>query len=312
MPFGADVPTPQLRGEAGPPPADSELLDHQASEFMGTFFDHLNADNNMRAWFDEGLGGIFTNQWLMAPPPEVVAHQVTLGFLDSLQPVSNSLAGLSDAAVRSSLPPVPPSNTKARPLAEEVQFGSDPNFNREKFVPPSESETSQAMSAQQIATLGCLQRISEGGSVAGNSEQTVPSPIGPRGGESVATSPHPAPAAPPSKPTPPPRKRKKPGAEAEAAATGAGDGTKKRRQSPRQTLTGEQRRQNHVRSEQNRRDLAKDYYTELLEIVPGLKDRGYTRAVALSKVAQFLIEFTAENRMLKERLSRTTAANGTP
>ncbi|KAK4241090.1 neurogenic locus notch protein 2 [Achaetomium macrosporum] len=44
-----------------------------------------------------------------------------------------------------------------RPL-EEVRFGSDPNFSRHNFVPASERETTEAMMAEQLATLGCLKR----------------------------------------------------------------------------------------------------------------------------------------------------------
>ncbi|KAK3304288.1 uncharacterized protein B0T15DRAFT_494758 [Chaetomium strumarium] len=44
-----------------------------------------------------------------------------------------------------------------RPV-EEVRFGSDPNFSHHNFVPASERETTEAMMAEQLATLGCLKR----------------------------------------------------------------------------------------------------------------------------------------------------------
>lgn len=40
----------------------------------------------------------------------------------------------------------------------EVQFGSDTSFNRRSFVPESMKDTTEAISAAQMATLGCLKR----------------------------------------------------------------------------------------------------------------------------------------------------------
>jgi hypothetical protein len=50
------------------------------------------------------------------------------------------------------------SQQRQRPPLEEVQFGSDPGFNRRNFVPGSVNETTEAISAAQMATLGCLKR----------------------------------------------------------------------------------------------------------------------------------------------------------
>ncbi|KAL2131138.1 hypothetical protein VTI74DRAFT_5523 [Chaetomium olivicolor] len=47
---------------------------------------------------------------------------------------------------------------RATQPVNEVQFGSDPNFNRANFVPRSERETTNALQAAQLATLGCLER----------------------------------------------------------------------------------------------------------------------------------------------------------
>ncbi|KAK3901435.1 hypothetical protein C8A05DRAFT_34869 [Staphylotrichum tortipilum] len=46
------------------------------------------------------------------------------------------------------------------PRGPEVQFGSDPGFNRANFVPTSERETTEVLSGEQMATLECLAPIS--------------------------------------------------------------------------------------------------------------------------------------------------------
>lgn len=49
---------------------------------------------------------------------------------------------------------------RARRPVDEVQFGSDPNFNQptSNFVPQSEKETTEAISAEQMLVMGCLEK----------------------------------------------------------------------------------------------------------------------------------------------------------
>lgn len=47
---------------------------------------------------------------------------------------------------------------RARQPMEEMRFGSDTGFNRVNFVPQSAKDTTEAISANQLATLGCLER----------------------------------------------------------------------------------------------------------------------------------------------------------
>lgn len=49
-------------------------------------------------------------------------------------------------------------NRRTRQPMEEMRFGSDTSFNRVNFVPQSAKETTEAISAEQLATLGCLER----------------------------------------------------------------------------------------------------------------------------------------------------------
>ncbi|KAK4111177.1 hypothetical protein N656DRAFT_681887, partial [Canariomyces notabilis] len=69
---------------------------------------------------------------------------------------------------------------------------------------------------------------------------------------------------------------------------------------PRANLTDEQKRENHIRSEQKRRDLIKDHFNDLGAIVPALKSGGYSKAVMLNLSADWLVEVMAGNQRLME------------
>ncbi|GAB1313332.1 hypothetical protein MFIFM68171_03542 [Madurella fahalii] len=278
---------------------------------------------------------------------------------------------------------------RPRPPVDEVRFGSDPSFNRVNFVPRSAKETTEAISAEQLATLGCLQRnVSAAPTRApspvafappspsrlvsmssiespvrlktlthpltpdepeyGESDQprkrrrstktTVASPQpssaslpaaqqpnSPVQGQRRSTSTAAASAKRPSTTTPAPRKRKQPGAapltpETEAAAAVADSRRRKSSatasggkaavssssssaaKQPRANLTDEQKRENHIRSEQKRRDLIKDHFNDLGAIVPALKSGGYSKAAMLNLSADWLVEVMQANERLMERV----------
>ncbi|KXX74275.1 Neurogenic locus notch protein 2 [Madurella mycetomatis] len=276
-------------------------------------------------------------------------------------------------------------SVRPRPPIDEVQFGSDPSFNRVNFVPRSAKETTEAISAEQLATLGCLQRnVSAAPTRAPSpvslappsprklvSMSSIESPVRlktlthpltpdePEYGESdqprkrrrstrttivspqlsstslPAAQPPKSPAQGPRRPTsttaatakrhstttPTQRRRKQPGAapltpEAEAAAAAVAD-SKRRKSSaaanggkvsssaakqPRANLTDEQKRENHIRSEQKRRDLIKDHFNDLGAIVPALKSGGYSKAAMLNLSADWLVEVMHGNERLMERV----------
>ncbi|KAK8200530.1 uncharacterized protein BKA78DRAFT_238518, partial [Phyllosticta capitalensis] len=56
----------------------------------------------------------------------------------------------------------------------------------------------------------------------------------------------------------------------------------------RENLTEEQKRSNHILSEQKRRNLIKNGFTELNELVPGLKAGGFSKSAMLMEAAKFL------------------------
>ena len=232
-----------------------------------------------------------------------------------------------------------PHNRRPRPMPTEVQFGSDTGFNRLNFVPRSQNETSDAMIADQLATLGCLHRNDSA------APTRAPSPISwaPHAADAISGSstapfnqPGPTPyRLPPSKEpsnseSPPPTKRRKssrageakavvdpkpaetrrrkvpktPSPEAEAAAAGGkrakGSKESASRKGARANLTDHQKRNNHIASEQKRRNVIKDGYQMLDTLVPGLAVGGYSKSIALGVTADWVQTLVVQNQRLRE------------
>lgn len=100
-----------------------------------------------------------------------------------------------------------------------------------------------------------------------------------------------------------------PPAESEATA-GAGSAAAKRRKAaaaaaklPRENLSEEQKRENHIKSEQKRRTLIKEGFDDLCELVPGLRGGGFSKSAMLSITAEWLEEILQGNETLANQLS---------
>ncbi|KAI9741271.1 MAG: hypothetical protein M1834_002988 [Cirrosporium novae-zelandiae] len=70
----------------------------------------------------------------------------------------------------------------------------------------------------------------------------------------------------------------------------------------RENLTEEQKRNNHIMSEQKRRNLIKKGYEEVCELVPGLKDGGLSKSAVLAQAAEWLEELLHGNQQLHKQL----------
>ncbi|KEQ69742.1 hypothetical protein M436DRAFT_25843, partial [Aureobasidium namibiae CBS 147.97] len=53
-------------------------------------------------------------------------------------------------------------------------------------------------------------------------------------------------------------------------------------------LTEDQKRSNHIRSEQKRRNIIKQGYEDLNELVPNLKTGGFSKSAVLTETTRFL------------------------
>jgi hypothetical protein len=71
---------------------------------------------------------------------------------------------------------------------------------------------------------------------------------------------------------------------------------------PRENLTEDQKRENHIRSEQKRRTLIKEGFDDLGELVPDLREGGHSKSAALVMAADWLEDLINGNELLRARL----------
>lgn len=96
------------------------------------------------------------------------------------------------------------------------------------------------------------------------------------------------------------------GAGSDAGA--AGPAPSKRRRSaalakpPRENLTEEQKRENHIKSEQKRRTLIKTGFEDLCILVPGLQGNNLSKSLVLTTAASWLSDLLDGNRRLEDQL----------
>ncbi|KAK8134047.1 hypothetical protein PG984_006059 [Apiospora sp. TS-2023a] len=223
------------------------------------------------------------------------------------------------------------SSQRAAQIPEDVQWGSDTSFGRgHSFVPASERETAPALENERLKYVECLQlsnstsntrpsspvvngessvdgmRNGHMNGVARKEPDVLPRKrrkskvnddvIADEDGEDAFTAPTKAPA----------RKRKSKIDLSKAEDMSLADDTPgKRRKSnangakaARENLSEEQKRSNHIRSEQKRRTLIKEGFDDLQTIVPNLKNGGYSKSAMLQLAGEWLDDLLKENELL--------------
>lgn len=70
----------------------------------------------------------------------------------------------------------------------------------------------------------------------------------------------------------------------------------------RENLTEDQKRENHIKSEQKRRTLIKEGFDDLNELVPDLRGGGHSKSVVLVMAADWLEDLIEGNKVLRARL----------
>src|SRR5690606_13228744 len=78
----------------------------------------------------------------------------------------------------------------------------------------------------------------------------------------------------------------------------------------RDNLTEEQKRENHILSEQKRRDLIRQGFSELCSLVPELREGGYSKSVVLMHAAAFLQDLKLRVEKLREYVKQLEIVNG--
>ncbi|EED15499.1 HLH transcription factor, putative [Talaromyces stipitatus ATCC 10500] len=113
----------------------------------------------------------------------------------------------------------------------------------------------------------------------------------------------------------PPRLKKARGVSGGKARRGSSENASKRPKAQqgsktRENLTEEQKRTNHILSEQKRRNLIKQGFDELCALVPELRGGGFSKSAMLIQAADYLEEVLNGNNILRQQLSQLKAVNG--
>lgn len=77
----------------------------------------------------------------------------------------------------------------------------------------------------------------------------------------------------------------------------------------RENLTEDQKRENHIKSEQKRRTLIKEGFEDLNELVPDLRGGGFSKSAVLTMAADWLEDLVKCNAKLKEQLAQLEGRN---
>jgi len=215
---------------------------------------------------------------------------------------------------------------------EEVKWGSDVSFGTNNFTPRSEKETSQALEQERLTYMGCLEVNRSAANTRPSSpvQSALKSPLKLKTMESLSVVVK-------EDPDVPARKRRKSKANNDYASddsasqkTGSGirrkrnpsetmdsasppgnqSGGKRRKSSgkgasskpTRENLTEEQKRENHIKSEQKRRTLIKQGFIDMEALVPGMKGGGFSKATMLTMATEWLETMIRGNEQLKEQL----------
>jgi hypothetical protein len=219
----------------------------------------------------------------------------------------------------------------------DIRWGSDAGFGiAQGFVPPESQENVAASERSHIKAVE--EALSIGIAHVPSSAETTrpPSPIGapshqrtrsigqkleqedldsrPRKRrkskyQEEADEDDESPVSPTYKPGIKKRKSKKqseesPGPESEQAAKRRKSAAAAAAKAVRENLTEEQKRENHIKSEQKRRTLIREGFEDLGELVPGLKGGGFSKSAVLIMAADWLEELIHGNEILQRRLDQ--------
>ncbi|PVH80833.1 hypothetical protein DL98DRAFT_417878 [Cadophora sp. DSE1049] len=106
-------------------------------------------------------------------------------------------------------------------------------------------------------------------------------------------------------------KKRKPGKKGSIESPAPESESNKRRKSTaaaaakaRENLTEDQKRENHIKSEQKRRTLIREGFEDLGELVPGLRGGGFSKSAVLIMAADWLEDLIKGNEDLQRRLDQ--------
>lgn len=233
------------------------------------------------------------------------------------------------------------STTRLSAPPVDMRWGSDLSFSgTQNFIPRSERDTSESMSREQMKLLDSLEVSASAGNTRPPSPVMANGQASPAAGPSRRISGQSETANGTSAAAKPRRRRKTvtsedaaenyeedaaPEGSQKAAASRKRASTqsavrqeneaqapapKRRRKStnaagtkpPRENLTEEQKRENHIRSEQKRRGYIKESFENLCLLVPGLDGSGFSKSAVLQLSGDYLQKLLGEIDQLRQEL----------
>lgn len=198
-----------------------------------------------------------------------------------------------------------------------LNFGTDTNFSQSGYHPPPPALALDKDAEVRIKVHSALTRNESAFTTAANS----PADIKDEPADSAS------PASDSSAPSPrPPKRRAEDGDDftpskaarhahahapaAPAAAAAAATPKKKAAAAKRDNLTEAQKRENHIHSEQKRRNLIRQGFEELCALVPELKAGGYSKSAVLIHAANYLDDLKKGNAQLRIYLQNLETGAG--
>ncbi|KAH0562638.1 hypothetical protein GP486_002678 [Trichoglossum hirsutum] len=208
----------------------------------------------------------------------------------------------------------------------DIRWGSDGNFLGNGYVPPPEEASMEEKEKEMMKKIECLipskssstndsgppspdpneQNIRKlSGTISSlNHDEAVDDRGDPRPGKKRKCTSEDAGDEEDDDPTNPKAKK------GSRRKNSPSDSSSKRRKSQsgnqkgaRENLTEEQKRSNHIMSEQKRRNLIKQGFEDLCELVPDLKGGGYSKSAVLLQSADWLENLLKGNELLRNILA---------
>ncbi|CAG7983839.1 unnamed protein product [Penicillium salamii] len=221
--------------------------------------------------------------------------------------------------------PIPADQHPSR-KARSLRWGSDASFMDQGYLRPPDQPDEEQRTNDLLDHLGCFETQNSA------SNTRPPSP------DRIVGNPARQPSfrsAVPEETIPPPRKRSRVVKEEENYSDEDDGGlqsrksrgsiskirrvstdlSKKPRLQPgsktaRENLTEEQKRTNHILSEQKRRNLIRQGFEDLCILVPGLRGGGFSKSAMLTGAADWLEDLLRGNEILQRQLHDPNSING--
>ncbi|KAF9349729.1 hypothetical protein BGX26_012004 [Mortierella sp. AD094] len=188
---------------------------------------------------------------------------------------------------------------------------SAPNKRRANKGAEARRASSISQDSSKISTLQQLSKLS----LNGNSNISSNGPSNPKKNKRDEEE-HPSVSSPPTSVSSPSRSREQKedklerhasvsdGSVSDAANGATGTSATTKRKPYKELLTEEEKRANHIASEQKRRNTIRNGFKDMTEIIPDLKDVNSSKSTILFKAVDFIKHLERQNRMLQEKANK--------